>query len=175
MAKEQDKQEQDKQEQEKQETGDGVGTQQGKFGIQKIYVKDISFETPNSPMIFQEEWKPTVNMDIANSASRIAEDLYEVVLSITVTVISEEKTMYLIEAQQAGIFHIAGFSDEITGRMLATSCPNILFPFAREIIADLVTRGGFPQLLLAPVNFDALYQQEIQQTVVQEGERITKH
>ena len=137
--------------------------QQGQFGIQKIYVKDISFEIPNSPMVFQQEWEPTVNMDIANTASKISDDLFEVVLSVTVTVTSEEKTMYLIEAQQAGIFHIAGLADDAISKILATTCPNIMFPFAREIVADLVTRGGFPQLLLAPVNFDALFAQKAYQ------------
>ncbi|MFT5132019.1 MAG: preprotein translocase subunit SecB [Gammaproteobacteria bacterium] len=143
-------------------------SQKGQFGLQKIYVKDLSFEIPNSPMVFQEEWKPSVNMDIANSASKISEDLFEAVLSVTITVTSEEKTMYLIEAQQAGIFHIAGLPDEAINKMLATVCPNILFPFTREIIADLVTRGGFPQLLLAPVNFEALYAQKEKQQAEEE-------
>jgi len=167
-------------EQDKQVQAIGDDEQKGQFGLQKIYVKDISFEIPNSPMVFQEEWKPKVNMDIANSASKISEDVFEVVLSVTVTVSSEEKTMYLVEAQQAGIFHIAGLPDDAINRMLATICPNILFPFAREIIADLVTRGGFPQLLLAPVNFDALFMQNIQQEAQQQkaepqGESTTKH
>ena len=167
-------------EQDKQVEAISGDEQKGQFGLQKIYVKDISFEIPNSPMVFQEEWEPTVNMDIANSASKISDDVFEVVLSVTVTVSSEEKTMYLVEAQQAGIFHIAGLPDDAINRMLATICPNILFPFAREIIADLVTRGGFPQLLLAPVNFDALFMQKIQQEAGQQEaepqvESTTKH
>ncbi len=136
--------------------------QQGQFGIQKIYVKDISFETPNSPHIFKEQWNPKVNMDIANSTTSLSNELHEVVLSVTVTVSFAEKTVYLAEIQQAGIFHISGFPNEILGRMLATVCTNILFPFAREVVADLVMRGGFPQLLLAPVNFEALYLQQQQ-------------
>ena len=150
--------------------------QQGKFGIQKIYVKDMSFEIPDSPMVFQEEWDPSVNMDIGNSATKIADDIYEAVLNVTITVKSGEKTMYLIEAQQAGIFHIAGVADESLNKMLATTCPNILFPFVREVIADLVTRGGFPQLLLAPVNFDVLYaQKEYQKQQEQQGNSSTTH
>ena len=149
--------------------------EQGQFGIQKIYVKDMSFETPNSPEVFQEQWSPTVNMDVANSASKMDDDLCEVVLSVTVTVTSEDKPIYLVEVQQAGIFHIAGFSDEIMGRMLATTCPNILFPFAREVIADVVARGGFPQLLLAPVNFEALFVQKMQQQAAQQGKDATTH
>jgi preprotein translocase subunit SecB len=128
------------------------------FSIEKIYVKDLSFETPNSPGIFQKKWKPMVNMDLANSATSLNQDFYEVVLSITVTVSFEK--VYLVEVQQAGIFKITKVPDEILKRMLNTVCPNILFPFVREVISDLVTKGGFPQLILAPVNFDALYQQQ---------------
>ena len=133
------------------------------FGLQKLYVKDVSFETPNSPQVFQEQWQPKVNMDVSNSASIISENLYEVVLAVTVTVKFDDKTVYLAEIHQAGIFHLSGFEREALNHMLATSCPNILFPFAREFIADLVMRGGFPQLLLAPMNFEALYLQHLQQ------------
>ena len=148
--------------------------QQGQFGIQKIYIKDVSFETPHSPGIFKDEWNPKVNMDIANSATRLSDELHEVCLSVTITVSFEEKIAYLVEVQQAGIFLISGFPDEILGRMLATVCTNILFPFAREFVADLVMRGGFPQLLLAPVNFEALYLQQQQQSN-QVTEQDTKH
>lgn len=145
--------------------------QNSQFGVQKIYLKDSSFETPHSPQIFQEQWNPKVNMDITNTASRINNELHEIILSVTVTVSFEEKTVYLVEVQQAGIFHISGLTDEVLGRMLATVCPNILFPFAREFIADLVRRGGFPQLLLAPVNFDALYMQQQQQNLQQQPQK----
>ena len=148
--------------------------QQGQFGIQKIYVKDVSFETPHSPGIFKEEWNPRVNMDIANSTTRLSDELHEVSLSVTITVSFEEKIAYLAEVQQAGIFLISGFPEEIVGRMLATVCTNILFPFAREFVADLVMRGGFPQLLLAPVNFEALYLQQQQQSN-QATDSDTKH
>jgi len=152
-------------------------TKSGQFAPQKIYIKDLSFETPHSPEIFTEEWNPTVNMNITSEAKLIDEKLYEVVLTITVTVTIKEKTAYLVEAQQAGIFHIDGFPEEVIARMVATICPNILFPFARELVADLVTRGGFPQLLLAPVNFDVLYQQQQdqQQNAVSSAEAETKH
>lgn len=136
---------------------------QGQFAIQKVYVKDLSFETPNSPHIFQKQWQPVVNMDLASSATVLDNANYEVVLSITVTVSFETQTVYLVEVQQAGIFHLSDLPQDVVNRMLATVCPNILFPFAREAISDLVTRGGFPQLLLAPVNFDALYLQQQQQ------------
>lgn len=149
-------------------------SQQGQFAIHKIYVKDLSFETPNSPEIFQDDWTPSVNMDISNSARVLEVPYYEVVLSVTVTVTIEEKTVYLAEVQQAGIFHIEGFDEETLNRLTGTACPNILFPFAREMISDLVTRGGFPQLLLAPVNFDALYMQQLQQHQ-DEAENRTSH
>ncbi len=162
-------------EQNQQVNGVGDEAPKAQFGLQKIYVKDISFEIPDSPMVFQEEWEPSVNMDLANTASKVSDELYEAVLSVTVTVKSNDKTMYLIESQQAGIFHIAGLSDDAISKMLATTCPNILFPFVREIIADLVTRGGFPQLLLAPVNFDALYAQKDQTEGEEQASTATTH
>ena len=139
----------------------------GQFEIQKIYVKNISLESPNSPQVFREQWKPSVHMDIANSADELGDNLYEVTLSITATVSHEEKTIYLVEVQQADIFLMADFPREIIGRMVATVCPNIMFPFVREIVSDLVTRAGFPQLLLAPVNFDALYLQHQQKAAAE--------
>ena len=139
----------------------------GQFEIQKVYVKNISLETPNSPQVFREQWKPSVHMDIANSADDLGDSLYEVTLSVTATVSHEDKTIYLVEVQQAGIFLMADFPREIIGRMVATVCPNILFPFVREMVSDLVVRAGFPQLLLAPVNFDALYLQHQQKVAVE--------
>jgi len=139
---------------------------QGQFALQKVYTKDISFETPNSPAIFQEEWKPVVDMDISSNATPLDNDQFDVVLTITTTVKIGEKTVYLAEVHQAGIFLIKNIPDEMVGRMLATTCANILFPFAREVVADLVTRGGFPQFLLQPVNFEALYMQSQQQQMM---------
>ncbi len=132
------------------------------LGIQRIYVKDISFEAPNSPKVFSEEWKPTVDIQLNNNARTLEANVHEVVLAVTVTVKFSDKTVYLVEVHQAGIFNITGVPDQHLPAMAATVCPNILFPYAREAISDLVTRGGFPQLLLAPVNFDALYSQEMQ-------------
>jgi len=152
----------------------GTDDLKGQFGLQKIYIKDMSFETPHSPGIFQEQWNPTVNMDIENAMNVLGKDSYEVIIAVTVTVRFEEKTVYLIEVHQAGIFHIAGFPEDILKRTLATICPNILFPFAREVVSDLVTRGGFPQLLLAPVNFDALYQQQLKE-LKKSGNSNIKH
>lgn len=127
------------------------------FVIQKVYVKDLSFEAPNTPKVFLEKWAPEVKLQLRSMASPQAEDVYEVVLTVIVTAMQAEQTAYLVEVQQAGIFNIKGFNEGDLGAMLGSYCPNILFPFAREVISDLVTKGGFPQLLLAPVNFDALY------------------
>ena len=157
-------------EQENQQPATTGSNQRGQFEIQKIYVKNVSLETPSSPQIFREQWKPSVHMDIANSADDLGDSLYEVILSVTATVSHEDKTIYLVEVQQAGIFLMADFPREIIGRMVATVCPNILFPYVRETVSDLVVRAGFPQLLLAPVNFDALYLQH-QQKVAAEKEQ----
>lgn len=143
------------------------------FSIQKVYVKDISFETPNSPEVFKMEWKPAVDMHLTNEATPLGENLFDVVLSVTITVKLEDKTAYLVEINQAGVFHIKNIPDDVIERMLATVCANILFPFAREAVSDIVTRGGFPQLLLSPVNFDALYAQ--QQQAEQQPESGTTH
>lgn len=154
--------------------GNTGNVQAGQFTIQKVYVKDVSFETPHSPEIFREEWKPAVNMELSTDSRLLENTLYEVVLTITLTVSVEEKTVYLVEINQAGIFNIDGFPQDAMARMIATICPNILFPFAREFISDLVTRGGFPQLLLAPVNFDALYAQHKQKEQEQQ-DQVTRH
>ena len=159
-------------EQEHQQPAATGSNQRGQFEIQKVYVKNISLETPSSPQVFREQWRPSVHMDIANSADDLGENLYEVTLSVTATVSHEDKTIYLVEVQQAGIFLMADFPRELIGRMVATVCPNILFPFAREMVSDLVVRAGFPQLLLAPVNFDALYLQHQQK---QAAEKEKQH
>ncbi|MEN8216270.1 MAG: protein-export chaperone SecB [Pseudomonadota bacterium] len=136
---------------------------QEQFGIQNVYIKDISFETPNSPQILMKEWKPQLEMEISNDIKKLQEDLYEVVLNITATVKVGEETAFLIEVHQAGIFVLKAFAQDKLSYMLQSYCPNILFPFARELISNIVTRGGFQPLILAPINFDALYAQHQQQ------------
>jgi preprotein translocase subunit SecB len=133
------------------------------FSIQKIFTKDISFETPSSPKIFTEKWEPTVDFNLGTNVEPLENALYEVSLSVTVTVKCKDTTAYLVEVNQAGIFSLTGFPEQEMGPMLGSFCPNILFPYAREVVSDLVAKGGFPQLLLAPVNFDAIYAQHIQQ------------
>ena len=137
-------------------------TQQGALAIQKIYVKDLSFEAPGTPMVFTEEWKPTVDLHVGTEANPVEGDMHEIVLTVTVTLKFAEKSVYVAEVQQAGLFLIQNFPDQHRQAVLATVCPNILFPYAREAISDIVTRGGFPQMLLAPVNFEHLYAQELQ-------------
>ena len=137
--------------------------QEKQFSIQKIYTKDISFESPATPNVFTEKWEPAVDFNLGTNATPLQDSMYEVALTVTVTVKTGDTTAYLVEATQAGIFSLAGFSDEEMGPMVGSFCPNILFPYVREVISDLVAKGGFPQLLLAPVNFDALYQQHIKQ------------
>jgi preprotein translocase subunit SecB len=136
---------------------------QEEFGIQNIYVKDISFETPNSPQIFMEKWEPKMEYEISTSIKSLEEKVFEVVLNITVTVKAEEKTAFLVEVHQAGIFVVNGFAEDQLKYMLNTYCPTILYPYAREMISNLVTRGGFQPLLLAPINFEALYAEQQQQ------------
>ena len=132
-----------------------------KFEIQKIYVKDLSFETPNSPNIFTEKWNPKTDVHIQTENNKLDKKIFEVSIVVTVTASQDETTAFLVEVKQAGIFFIENFPEDQHKQLLGSYCPNILFPFAREVIAELITKGGFPQLLLNPVNFDALYQQHL--------------
>ncbi|MFQ3231217.1 protein-export chaperone SecB [Reinekea sp.] len=133
--------------------------QQPQFGIQRLYLKDVSFESPNSPGVFRKEWKPQVKLDLNTQTRQLDEGVYEVVLTLTVAAKIEEESAFLCEVQQGGIFTLAGFPDENRDQMLGAYCPNILFPYAREAVDALVVKGSFPALMLAPVNFDALYAQ----------------
>jgi preprotein translocase subunit SecB len=144
---------------------------QRQFSIQRLYTKDISFETPNSPQIFTDEWQPSLNVEITTKAQDLGNNHYELVLNLTVTAKQEDKVGFLAEIQQAGIFLIAGLNQEEMGPMLGIVCPNILFPYAREVVSDLVNRGSFPQLVLAPVNFEGLYAQQMQQQQAEADEK----
>ncbi|MCU7553289.1 protein-export chaperone SecB [Alteromonas sp. ASW11-19] len=127
------------------------------FNIQRIYTKDISFESPNAPKIFTKEWKPEIKLDLDTATNKLDENAYEVVLSVTVTATLGEETAFLCEVQQAGIFAIGDMPDQNKAHTLGSFCPNMLFPYAREAISNLVNRGTFPPLNLAPVNFDAIF------------------
>lgn len=133
------------------------------FIIQKIYCKDVSFETPNSPQMFTEKWEPELKVDLHTAVNPLAEHVFEVVLTVTVTVKVAEKTAFLAEVEQAGVFNVSGFEKPQLDIMLGSYSPNILFPYVREVISELVNKGGFPQLILQPVNFDAVYAQHLQQ------------
>ncbi|HEX7047121.1 MAG TPA: protein-export chaperone SecB [Gammaproteobacteria bacterium] len=129
------------------------------FGLQRIYLKDVSFESPLAPAVFQGEWKPTLNVNIGTRARALEGDLHEIVLTVTVEAKQDDKVAFLVELQQAGIFLISGFSAEERQQVAAILCPQNLFPFAREEIASLTVKGGFPQILLQPINFERIYQQ----------------
>lgn len=148
-------------------------TSDNEFAIQRIYIKDMSFETPNTPQIFREAWQPAVNVELNVNTTQLENAIYEVKLTITARVTSNEKTAFLAEVHQAGIFSIKGFNDAQLHRMLGSYCPTVLFPYARETISDLVSRGGFPPLYLAPVNFDAMYEQQLKQQQTQPSETQT--
>ena len=135
---------------------------QPQFVLQRIYLKDISFEVPHAPDVFLINWQPKVDIELQTSSEAINENVYEVMIFVTVTAQLEEKVAFIAEVKQAGIFSIAGIPEEQLKQVLGITCPNILFPFVREAISDLVTKGSFPQLLLEPINFEALYQQQLQ-------------
>jgi preprotein translocase subunit SecB len=130
------------------------------FGIEKIYVKDVSLEVPAGPQAFMQQEQPQLEVQIAQHSQRVNEILHEVTLVITVTAKSGDRVLFLVEASQAGVFQIRNVSEAELPPVLGIVCPNVLFPYARETVSDLITRAGFPPVLLAPVNFEALYQQQ---------------
>lgn len=132
--------------------------------IEKIFLKDVSFETPNSPSIFTMEWKPATEFELAHTARKIDDDVYEVVLVITATTKIDDKTAYLAEVHQSGIFTLKVSDEQQLEQATSVFCSRTLYPYACAAMADLVTKGGFPQLLLAPINFDALYQKKLQES-----------
>jgi preprotein translocase subunit SecB len=139
-------------------------TEQAKqFAIQKLYIKDVSFESPGAPHSFSfQKWEPKIDLNLTNTNAQIDGDLYEAVLCVTATVSLDDKTIFLVEVHYAGLFLLSGFDETERKYLIGSQCMNILFPYVREVVSDLTTRGGFPPLLLSPVNFDALYQQHMQ-------------
>ncbi|WP_290700569.1 protein-export chaperone SecB [Amphritea sp.] len=140
------------------------------FAIQRVYLKDASFEAPNSPQIFTKQWQPEINLDMNTATAKLDETVFEVILTLTVTAKNDGDTAFLVELQQAGIFTVSGLADAELHHTLGAFCPSILFPYAREAIDNLVNKGSFPALMLSPVNFDALYAQQMQQ---QQAEQAT--
>lgn len=148
--------------------------QQQHFDIQRLYLKDLSFEIPDAPHVFLKEEEPNVSLDIDVSDQQVENELYEVELHLTVSATHEDKTIFLVEVKYAGVFSMGGFDEETHKGMLGSFCPSIIFPYAREVISDIVTKGSFPQLVLSPINFDALYQQQ-QQAAQESADEQTKH
>ncbi|HSG58639.1 MAG TPA: protein-export chaperone SecB [Woeseiaceae bacterium] len=148
-----------------------------RIAITKIYIKDMSFESPQTPNIFRGgEWKPQTNLNLRSSHTAMENDHHEVVLTITIEAKAEDKTLFLCELAQAGIFEIAGYEQEEFNAITGSFCPNILFPYAREAIAGAIQKGGFPEFVLQPINFDAVYMQSRQQAAQQAtGEKPETH
>jgi len=135
-----------------------------RISVAKIYVKDFSFESPMSPGVFKvDKWAPQTNLNLRSSHSKVDDDLHEVVLTITVDAKEDDKTVFLVELQQAGLFELSGYDDTERSAITGSYCPSILFPYAREAIAAMIQKGGFPEFILQPINFDALYMQSQQQ------------
>ncbi|HDR1804925.1 TPA: protein-export chaperone SecB [Pasteurella multocida] len=159
---------------------DTQATQQPVLQIQRIYVKDVSFEAPNLPHIFQQDWEPKLSFDLSTEAKQVGDDLYEVCLNISVetTMESSGDVAFICEVKQAGVFTISGLEEMQMAHCLTSQCPNMLFPYARELVSSLVNRGTFPALNLSPVNFDALFmdylqrQEQDEQTTEEENKDV---
>jgi preprotein translocase subunit SecB len=145
------------------------------FMLRSIYVKDLSFESPNAPSIFREEWKPETSLHLDIKLEKLAEDTHEIVLTVTVTAKTGEQTAYLAEVVQAGIVSIHGFEQQELGPLFYVYCPSILFPYARQAVTDLVAKGGFPHLVLQHVNFDSIYAQKLAEQAKTDGAPPTTH
>lgn len=140
---------------------------QPQFLLQRIYLKDVSFEAPHTPEIFLGNWQPKVDIELQTNSRLLNPDVYEVEIFVTVTAKIEEKVAFLVEIKQGGIFTITGIPEEQTKQILGITCPNILFPYVREAVSDIVTKGSFPQFLIEPINFEVLYQQQQQQAAAE--------
>ncbi len=138
------------------------------FTVEKIYVKDVSFEVPGAPAVFNEQAQPQLQMNLNQSVQRLNENAFEVVLGITLTCTANDKTLYVAEVKQAGVFGLAGFDAQTLDAMLGTHCPNVLYPYTRQLISDLIQSGGFPPFFLQPINFDALYAEGLRQRAAQQ-------
>jgi preprotein translocase subunit SecB len=145
-----------------------------KFAVQRVYIKDLSFESPQSPAVFSKQWKPQIKVDLNTRSGNLENSLVEVVLTITITATQDDETGFLVEVQQAGQFLIEGLNEEQMQQVLGIACPNMLFPYARETVDSLVVRGGFPAINLQPVNFEALFLQAKKQAA-SEAETATTH
>lgn len=167
--------ENENQQENQQAAGEGA---QGAFALQRVYVKDISFEAPNTPIVFQKPWKPEVQMDLNTKQSKLGENVHEIVVSVTLTAKVEDMTAYIVEVQQAGICMIQGLEGGALAQALNAFGPNLIFPYLRETIDSVLVKGGFPPAMLAPVNFDAIFAQAVmkkQQEAASTADESTAH
>ncbi len=141
------------------------------FALQRIYLKDFSFESPRSPGVFTGQWSPNINFEVKSRSEKYQDNTFEVVLTLTVEAKVEENTAFLVEAQQAGVFACVNMRPEQLEQVLATVCPNILFPYARESIDSIVIKGSFPPLMLAPINFEAVYAEQKRRQAEQQAQQ----
>jgi preprotein translocase subunit SecB len=148
-------------------SGNGAAPTGPSFTVEKIYIKDVSFEAPGTPQVFNEQGQPQLQMNLNQRVQRLSDEAFEVVLGVTLTCTIGEKTAYLAEVQQAGVFGLTGFDDTTLDVMLGTHCPNALYPYVRQTISDLIVAGGFPPFLLQPINFDALFAEGARQRAAQ--------
>jgi len=149
-----------------------MAEQQASFNIEKLYVKDLSLELPNAPQVFMQPDSPQLDVQIHNESQHVSDALYEVVVTVTVTAKSGDKTLFLAEVAQAGLFSIANVPADELEPLLGIGCPTILYPYVREVVSDIVTRAGFPPVLLAPVSFEVLYMQRQKQEGAADSPRI---
>jgi preprotein translocase subunit SecB len=153
-------------------TGNGAAPTGPSFTVEKLYIKDVSFEAPGTPQVFNEQGQPQLQMNLNQRVQRLSDEAFEVVLGVTLTCTIGDKTAYLAEVQQAGVFGLTGFDDMTLEVMLGTHCPNALYPYARQTVSDLITAGGFPPFLLQPINFEALYAENVRQRAAQVGDGL---
>ncbi|HEV8695029.1 MAG TPA: protein-export chaperone SecB [Lysobacter sp.] len=157
------------------ETANGAATEATGpvFTVEKIYVKDVSFEVPGAPAVFNEQTQPQLQMNLQQGVQRLNESAYEVILGINLTCNIGEKTVYVAEVKQAGVFGLAGFDAATLDGMLGVHCPTVLYPYARQLISDLIQAGGFPPFFLQPINFEALYAEGLRQRAAQQATDAT--
>lgn len=141
------------------------------FTIEKIYIKDVSFESPNAPAVFNESTQPELQLNLNQRVQRLNENAYEVVLAVTLTCTAAGKNAYVVEVQQAGVFGMIGLEPQAIDMLLGTQCPHILFPYVRQLASDLIQAGGFPPFFLQPINFEALYADTVRQRAEQGGDK----
>ena len=150
-------------------TGNGAAPTGPSFTVEKLYIKDVSFEAPGTPQVFNEQGQPQLQMNLNQRVQRLTDEAFEVVLGVTLTCTIGDKTAYLAEVQQAGVFTLAGFEDAGIDAMLGTQCPNLLYPYAAANVSQLIQSGGFPPFFMQPINFDGLYAENLRQRAAQIG------